>query len=119
MVKYEASLDHTFGALADSTRRAILLRLAGGDCHVSELAEPFSISLPAISKHIRVLERAGLVVRRKEGRNQRCQFVADPLKEATEWTGRHKRFWEGQLDRLAAHLEEKHKRVPSKQEEQR
>ena len=108
MVKYSTTgLDHVFGALSDSTRRAILLRLADGERTVGELAEPFRMSLPAVSKHLSVLERAGLVKRSRQGRQRRCRLVAAPLREATEWMDRYRRFWEQQFDSLAAHLEEK------------
>jgi DNA-binding transcriptional ArsR family regulator len=105
MVNY-SSLDSTFAALADPTRRAILSRLALGEANVSELAEPFSISLPAISKHLRVLEDAGLLVRRKEGRTHHCSLRADPLGDAVEWIEEARRFWGGRLDALAEYLEE-------------
>jgi DNA-binding transcriptional ArsR family regulator len=98
-------LDLTFGALADATRRAILTRLASGEATVGELAEPFSISRPAISKHLRVLERAGLVQRTVEGRMSRCELDASPMEDAAEWVNHYRRFWENQLDRLARYLE--------------
>ena len=105
MVKYlSAPLDTTFAALADPTRRAILARLAHGEASVTELAEPFDISLPAVSKHLRVLERAGLLAQAKEGRVRRCQLVADPLKDAADWIARYQQFWEGQFDALAGYL---------------
>jgi DNA-binding transcriptional ArsR family regulator len=95
MVKYKTkSLDTTFGALADSTRRAILERLARGEARVTELAAPFAISLPAVSKHLRVLTKAGLLRREKNGRIQRCRLDAGPMKSATEWLARHQRHWE-------------------------
>jgi DNA-binding transcriptional ArsR family regulator len=107
MVKYYPdSLDATFAALADPTRRAILARLALGEASVTELAEPFSISLPAISKHLRVLERAGLLAREKDGRIYRCHLVAEPLKGAAEWIARYQRFWQEQFDNLAEYLNE-------------
>ena len=105
MVKYSnGSLDRTFAALSDPTRRAILARLAQGDISVSELAEPFNVSLPAISKHLRVLERAGLLVQERDGRVRRCHLVAEPLKEAAEWIVRYREFWEAQFDALAEYL---------------
>ena len=105
MVKYDnGSLDKTFAALSDPTRRAILARLAQGDTSVTELAEPFSVSLPAISKHLRVLERAGLLIQEKDGRVRRCRLVAGPLKEAAEWIVRYHEFWEAQFDALAEYL---------------
>ena len=107
MVKYMVdSLDTTFAALADPTRRAIIARLARGEASVTELAEPFDVSLPAISKHLRVLERAGLLVQEKEGRIRRCQLVATPLKEASHWIARYEQFWKGQFDALADYLTE-------------
>ena len=106
MVNYQESLDATFGALADPTRRAILARLSSGDLRVTDVAEPFDVSLPAVTKHLDVLERAGLVVREKEGRVRRCQLVASPLREAAEWIERYRRFWESQFDALARYLGE-------------
>lgn len=105
MVNY-SSLDRTFAALADPTRRAILNRLALGEANVSELAEPFSISLPAISKHLRVLEEAGLLERRKEGRTNHCNLRAEPLGDAAEWIEEARRFWGDRLDALAQFLEQ-------------
>lgn len=104
MVKYKASLDSTFAALSDPTRRAILTRLRKGSASVMELAEPFQFSLPAISKHLRVLERAGFIHRTKEGRVHRLQLVAQPMKDAAEWIENYRAFWEGQLDSLADYL---------------
>lgn len=107
MVKYsEGVLDATFGALADATRRGILARLARGESSVSELAAPYEISLPAVSKHLRVLENAGLVVRHKDGRVHRCRLIAEPMKDAAEWIERYRLFWELQFDALARYLEE-------------
>ena len=107
MVKYNhRELDTTFGALADSTRRGILEQLAGGESSVTELAQPFDISLPAISKHLRVLERAGLLNQEKDGRVRRCRLDAGPMKEASEWISRYQRFWEQQLDSLARYLDQ-------------
>lgn len=98
-------LDLTFGALADPTRREILSRLAVGDATVGELAAPFEISRPAISKHLRVLERAGLIHRTRDGRVRRCGLEAAPMREAAEWVERYREFWEDRLDALAAYLE--------------
>jgi DNA-binding transcriptional ArsR family regulator len=95
-----SSLDATFGALSDPTRRAIVERLTSGDASVGELAEPFEMSLPAISKHLTVLERAGLVERTKEGRTRRCRLHEEPIRDALEWIASYGRFWEGQLDSL-------------------
>ena len=98
-------LDRTFGALADSTRRALLLRLSEGDATVGELARPFDISRPAISKHLRVLEHAGLVRRARDGRLSRCALEAQPMRDAAEWVEGYRHFWEAQLDSLARYLE--------------
>jgi DNA-binding transcriptional ArsR family regulator len=106
MVKYQSSeLDMTFGALADATRRGILEQLSGGESSVTKLAEPYNISLPAISKHLRVLERAGLLSQEKNGRVRRCRLDAGPMKEASDWISRYQRFWEQQLDSLAIYLD--------------
>ena len=93
-----------FAALADPTRRAILARLADGDATVSELAEPFSISMPAISRHLKVLERAGLISRSRSGQWRSSSLQAGPLKEATDWMERYRVFWDASFDRLDAHL---------------
>jgi DNA-binding transcriptional ArsR family regulator len=100
-----AALDDTFAALADPTRRAILARLAAGEATVTELAHPFAISLPAISRHLKVLERAALIARRREGQTRRCRLTPRPLDDASRWIEFHRRFWNASLDRLAAHLE--------------
>jgi len=106
MVKYPAkALDRTFAALADPTRRRILAELATGDRCVTRLAKPYAMSLPAISKHLRVLEKAGLLRRRRYGRVHQMQLEAEPLKQAAEWVEKYRKFWEGSLDRLAAYLE--------------
>jgi DNA-binding transcriptional ArsR family regulator len=106
MVYHPDRLDLTFGALADPTRREILARLAGGDKTISELAARFDMTLPAVSKHLRVLERAGLATIRREGRVRRTRLAAAPMREALEWIERYRRFWEYQLDQLAAYLEQ-------------
>jgi DNA-binding transcriptional ArsR family regulator len=93
-----------FAALADPTRRAILARLSEGDATVSELAEPFTISLPAISRHLKVLENAGLISRSKNAQWRSSSLEAEPLREATEWMERYRVFWDVNLDRLDAHL---------------
>lgn len=93
-----------FAALADPTRRAILARLSEGDATVSELAEPFTISLPAISRHLKVLENAGLISRSKNAQWRSSSLEAEPLREATEWMERYRAFWDVNLDRLDAHL---------------
>ena len=108
MVQYQPSpLDATFGALSDPTRRAILARLGDRDCAVSELAEPFAMSLTAVAKHLRVLEGAGLVRREKRGRTVTCRLQAARLQEATDWLASYQRFWSSSLDRLAAYAENK------------
>src|SRR5687768_3527079 len=99
-------LDRVFAGLADPTRRAILTRLATGDKTISELASRFDMSLPAVSKHVRVLERAGLARVRREGRSRRTVLVGAPLREARDWIERYRRFWEFQLDQLAAYLDD-------------
>lgn len=106
MVTSSRRLDRVFGALSDFTRRAILTRLREGEATVGQLARPFDVSRPAISKHLRVLEGAGLVERRKDGRYSRCALDAEPMREAAEWVARYRRFWEGRLDALADYLEE-------------
>jgi DNA-binding transcriptional ArsR family regulator len=99
-------LDATFAALADPTRRAILARLASGEASVTELAEPFAMSQPAISKHLKVLERAGLVSRGRDAQRRPRRLEARPLGVATEWLERYRRFWEGNFQRLDAVLNE-------------
>ncbi|MDQ3659577.1 MAG: metalloregulator ArsR/SmtB family transcription factor [Actinomycetota bacterium] len=99
-------LDLTFGALADPTRRAILGRLRTGEASVTELAEPFEMSLPAVSKHLKVLERAGLIARGRERQWRPARLEAEPLKEVAEWTEPYRRFWEESYDRLDEYLEE-------------
>jgi DNA-binding transcriptional ArsR family regulator len=98
------TLDRTFAAVADPTRRAILHRLARGEASVKELAAPFNMSLPAISKHLTVLERAGLLRRRKIGRVHHCQLVGRPMGEATAWLMAYQPFWESKLDALDDYL---------------
>jgi DNA-binding transcriptional ArsR family regulator len=97
-------LSSTFAALADPTRRAILARLAGGEASVTELAEPFAMSLPAVSKHLKVLENAGLITRTRAAQWRPCRLEAAPLKQATDWLAEYRRFWEGSFDRLDEHL---------------
>jgi DNA-binding transcriptional ArsR family regulator len=107
MVNYStAALDSTFSALSDATRRGILAKLAQGETSVSDLAAPYKMSLPAVSKHLRVLEDAGLVTRHKDGRVHRCRLVAEPMKTAAEWIEYYRQFWEQQFDSLARYLEE-------------
>jgi len=113
MVEYQAAnaisaatpkLDATFSALADPTRRAILGRLRSGPATVGEIAQPFTMSLNGVSKHLRVLERAGLVRREVQGREHRLHLRAEPLREAASWTTSYRAFWEGALDALERHL---------------
>ena len=99
-------LSNTFSALADPTRRAILARLALGETSVTELAEPFEMSMPAVSKHLRVLERAGLIARGREAQWRPCRIEAAPLKEVADWTERYRAFWEERFDRLELYLQE-------------
>jgi DNA-binding transcriptional ArsR family regulator len=108
MVKYrDQTLDRTFAALSDSTRRALLARLSDRDAlSVSELAEPFAMSLPAIMKHLDVLSETGLVAREKTGRVVTCRLTAKPMEQAMDWLNRYQRFWSDNFDRLAAFVEE-------------
>jgi DNA-binding transcriptional ArsR family regulator len=100
----DAALDATFAALADGTRRSILARLAHGEATVNELAEPFAMSLPAISKHLKVLERAGLISRGRNGQFRPCRLEAGQLDVATEWIERNRQVWAERFDKLSAHL---------------
>jgi DNA-binding transcriptional ArsR family regulator len=102
----DGRLDATFAALADPTRRAILARLATGDATVAELASPFSMSQPAVSKHLKVLERAGLITRGRQAQRRPSRLEAAPLAEATEWLERYRQFWEGRYRQLDALLSE-------------
>jgi DNA-binding transcriptional ArsR family regulator len=109
VVKYRSSrnqsnLDTTFAALADPTRRAILAALIGGQASVSELAKPHRMSLPAVMKHLRVLQDAGLVAQEKTGRVRRCRLAGESLREASDWLARYRVFWEAQLDSLDRYL---------------
>ena len=97
-------LDRTFAALSDPTRRAILARLAQGEATVTEVAAPFAVTLPAISKHLKVLERAGLVTRGRDAQWRPCRLEAAPLEDAADWLERYRQFWEGSLARLDEHL---------------
>ena len=94
------TLDRTFAALSDPTRREILARLASGEASVKELAEPFKMTLPGVSKHLKVLERAGLISRGRVAQSRPCRLEAAPLREAADWVGRYRRFWEEGFDRL-------------------
>ena len=103
-------LDSTFAALADPTRRAILARLAAGEATVTELAEPFAMSMPAVSKHLKVLERAGLITRARTAQWRPCRLEPRPLAGAADWLESYRQFFEGSYDRLAEHLREIHER---------
>ena len=111
MVHKADRLDATFAALADPTRRAILARLARGECSVSELSTPFDMSLPAVSKHLKVLEKAGLIARGRDAQWRPCRLEAGRLKEVAEWLDQYREFWEQSFDRLDDYL----RRVQSKE----
>lgn len=102
----ENQLNNTFAALADPTRRAILAHLTQGEASVTELAQPFNMSLPAISKHLKVLERAGLITRSREAQWRPCRLAAEPLKDAADWITQYRQFWEQSFDRLEEYLQE-------------
>ena len=102
----QKALNATFAALADPTRRAILARLALGEASVNELAEPFAMSLPAVSKHLKVLERARLITRGREAQWRPCRLEAGPLRDVADWVDRYRRFWEQSFDRLDGYLRE-------------
>jgi DNA-binding transcriptional ArsR family regulator len=106
MVNSADRLSATFAAIADPTRRAILARLASGDASVTEIAEPFRMSMPAVSKHLKVLERAGLVARAREAQWRPCRLEAAPLRDVAVWTEHYRRFWEQSFARLDDYLEE-------------
>jgi len=108
-------LSLTFSALADPTRRAILARLGAGETSVQELAKPFKISLPAISKHLKVLERCGLIRRSREAQWRPCRLEAAPLKDAADWVGHYRQFWEQSFDRLDDYLQELQKHEKNRQ----
>ena len=113
MVKYnEEQLDQVFKALADPTRRSIMQRLIQGDALVTDLAEPFDMSLPAITKHLNVLESAGLLIREKRGRERHCSLNAEPLQQASGWIEIYRQFWEQRLDKLAQLFEARKKSKP-------
>ena len=112
-------LTATFSALADPTRRAILARLTLGETSVGELAEPFDMSLPAISKHLKVLERAGLIARGRDAQRRPCRLAAEPLHEISDWVVTYRRFWEQRLDRLEAYLQEAQAVPPSPKKRKR
>lgn len=115
----EDRLSTTFAALADPTRRAILARLVSGGASVTELAEPFDMSLPAISKHLKVLERAGLVARGHEAQWRPCRLQAGPLKDVADWAEEYRRFWEESFDRLGDYLQERKRRGSKHDRKQR
>lgn len=104
MVQATDQLSTTFAALADPTRRAILMRLTEGEATVTELAEPFEISLPAVSRHLKVLERAGLITRSREAQWRPCRLEAEPLRDAVDWAEKFRRFWDPTFRRLDAYL---------------
>lgn len=106
MTSSDRRLDATFLALADPTRRAILARLASGEASVTELAEPFAMSQPAVSKHLKILERAGLISRSRDAQRRPCRIEAKPLADANKWLEKYRRFWEGNFQRLDALLDE-------------
>jgi DNA-binding transcriptional ArsR family regulator len=110
MVSQQDRLSNTFAALADPTRRAILARLASGEASVTELAEPFRMSMPAVSKHLKVLERAGLIARGREAQWRPCRLEAAPLKEIDDWVQYYRHFWEQSFDRLDEYLLELQKK---------
>jgi DNA-binding transcriptional ArsR family regulator len=119
-MQQDSRLNQTFAALADPTRRAILARLASGEAGVMELAQPFAMSQPAISKHLKVLERAGLVTRGRRGPSRPCCLQAEPLREVARWAEHYRRYWEGSFRRLDRYLgqlqrqEQRHGRKGSK-----
>ena len=119
MVQQVAStgdLNATFAALADPTRRAILARLVSGEASVTDLASPFKMTLPAISKHLKVLERAGLIARSREAQWRPCRLEAGPLKDAAKWLDHYRRFWEESFDRLEEYLRDLQKSESQKKE---
>src|SRR5437016_11053787 len=120
MVKYSSrTLDRTFAALADPTRRRILAHLARGDKRVTHLARPHDMSLPAVSKHLRVLEKAGLLRRRRYGRVHEMRLEAKPLKQAAQWVEEYRKYGEGSLDRLADYLEKSNKAADNRRRTER
>jgi DNA-binding transcriptional ArsR family regulator len=110
MVSQQDRLSNTFAALADPTRRAILARLASGEASVTELAEPFRMSMPAVSKHLKVLERAGLIARGREAQWRPCRLQAAPLKDIDDWVQHYRHFWEQSFDRMDEYLLELQKK---------
>src|SRR5271156_5495011 len=112
-------LSETFQALADPTRRAILARLALGESSVNELAEPFAMSLPAVSKHLKVLQRAGLISRSREAQYRPCKLEAESLKDIDKWLGEYRRFWEMRFDRLGSYLARLQRKAPKRRKSTR
>ena len=112
-------LDTIFAALADPTRRAILMTLADGESAVSELARPFAMSLPAVYKHLGILEEAGLITTEKEGRVRTCRLQADPMRDAVEWLEYYSRFWDEKLDALEHFITKQKKQRPPKRQQRR
>jgi DNA-binding transcriptional ArsR family regulator len=110
----DQQLSATFAALADPTRRRIVERLALGDAYVGELAKPLPLSLPTVSRHIKALVEARIVVREKQARNYRCRLRVESLGQAADWIGRHRAFWEARLDALAAYLEPRTRAAPKR-----
>ncbi len=106
------ALSSTFAALADPTRRAILARLSAGETSVTELAKPFAMSMPAVSKHLKVLERAGLIARARDAQWRPCRLEAGPLKDAANWIEDYRRFWSAHIDALERHLDRLHPATP-------
>ena len=119
MVKHSSKLDATFAALSDPIRRGILSRLAKGDSSVGELARPFDVSLPAISRHLRVLQRAGLLTQDRQGRVRRCRLRATPMRAAAAWIERYSRFWTQQLDALAQFVEQTESKSTTQKEKKK
>jgi DNA-binding transcriptional ArsR family regulator len=117
MVKCSEQLDSTFGALADRTRRAILASLMVGQASITELAKPHRMSLPAVMKHIRVLEDAGLVSQEKTGRTRHCRLAAEPLRNAEEWISQYRKFWEGTFDSLEKFLSQPEEKSDSQEDQ--
>ncbi|MBX9948514.1 MAG: metalloregulator ArsR/SmtB family transcription factor [Candidatus Obscuribacterales bacterium] len=117
-MKSPDQLSATFAALADPTRRAILERLSTGESSVTELAEPFEMSLPAITKHLKVLERAGLISRSRDAQWRPCRLEARPLQQAADWVEQYRRFWEDSMERLEEYLAELQSREAKKDKEQ-
>ena len=119
VVAREDRLDETFAALASSTRRAILARLAKGEANVNQLAEPFTLSLPAISKHLKVLERAGLIVRGQRAQYRPCTLDVAPLEEVSTWAEQYRPIWEARFDRMDTYLQQLHQQQETGSDDER